>query len=314
MAFACRRLRPLARMRLVRRTILGAAAAAFLLVVPVVTAAQNGRTPVLNAEAVLLADGDERIIYAKNAEAERAPASLVKLMTLYLAFEAIEAGRANLDQIVTVSVHAASTPRYRMGLRPGEDIPLRVLLEGVAIASANDAATAVAEAIAGDEAAFVAAMNDKAKELGLNDTRFTNPHGLPDPGQRSTARDLLHLTLRLLQDYPAARTLLGGQTFIYRGRVYTRHIPLFNDPLGVQALKTGYTHEAGYNLSVTAWRDGHQFVMIVLGCRSRALSFLDAKRLLHYGFIEAGLDPPPDERPRLKRSKSLPPRRTVKRS
>ncbi|MBI4245735.1 MAG: hypothetical protein HY614_00970, partial [Candidatus Rokubacteria bacterium] len=94
------------------------------------------------------------------------------------------------------------------------------------------------------------------------------------------------------------RTLLGGQMFVYRGRVYARHIPLFNDPLGVQALKTGFTQEAGYNLSVTAWRDGHQFVMIVLGCRSRAHSFLDAKRLLQYGFVETGLEAPAEERPR----------------
>jgi D-alanyl-D-alanine carboxypeptidase len=133
-------------------------------------------------------------------------------------------------------------------------------------------------------------MNDKGKELGLTHTRFANPHGLPDPAQRSNARDMAQLTQRLLQDYPMSRPLLGGQTFIYRGRVYTRHIPLFNDPGGVQALKTGFTHEAGYNLAVAAWRGGQQFLMIVLGARTRALSFLDAKRLLHYGFVETGLE------------------------
>jgi D-alanyl-D-alanine carboxypeptidase len=100
------------------------------------------------------------------------------------------------------------------------------------------------------------------------------------------------LTGRLIHDYPMSRPLLGGQTFIYRGRVYTRHIPLFSDPGGVQALKTGFTHEAGYNLAVSAWRGGQQFLMIVLGARTRALSFLDAKKLLHYGFIETGLEVP----------------------
>jgi D-alanyl-D-alanine carboxypeptidase len=89
--------------------------------------------------------------------------------------------------------------------------------------------------------------------------------------------------------------LLGGQTFIYRRRVYTRHVPLFHDPLGVQAIKTGFTQEAGYNLAVAAWRDGQQFVMILLGCRSRARSFLDAKRLLQFGFVETGLETPEDE-------------------
>jgi D-alanyl-D-alanine carboxypeptidase len=251
-------------------------------------AASNGRTPAFTAEALLLIDPDGKVLFAKNAENDRAPASLVKLMTLYIACEELEAGRADLDELVTVSLHAATTARYRMGLRAGEHVPLRVLLEGVAIASANDAATALAERLSGDEGTFVERMNAKGRELGLTSTRFANPHGLPDPAQRSNARDMAQLTARLLQDYPMARPLLGGQTFIYRGRVYTRHIPLFNDPGGVQALKTGFTHEAGYNLAVAAWRGGQQFLMIVLGARTRALSFLDAKRLLQYGFVETG--------------------------
>jgi D-alanyl-D-alanine carboxypeptidase len=263
-----------------------------LLLAPLtVPAAANGRTPNFSAEALLLVDPEGRTIYAKNAENERAPASLVKLMTLYLAFEDIAGGRADPDEIVGVSHHAALTPRYRMGLRAGEQVPLHVLLEGVAIASANDAATALAERLAGDEPSFVVRMNDKARELSLNGTRFANPHGLPDPIQRSNARDLALLTSRLLQDHPASRPLLGGQTFVYRGRVYARHIPLFNDPGGVQALKTGFTNEAGYNLAVAAWRGGQQFLMIVLGARTRAQSFLEAKRLLQYGFVETGLEP-----------------------
>jgi D-alanyl-D-alanine carboxypeptidase len=267
--------------------------------VPAVAAAQNGRAPALNAEAFLLLDTEGRILHAKNADLERAPASLVKLMTLYLAFEDLETGLADLDEPVTVSVDAATTPRHRMGLRAGEQVPLRVLLEGAAIASANDAAAALAEHLGGDEAAFVARMNAKAQDLGLTATRFGNAHGLPDPVQRTSARDMAVLTGRLLQDHPAARFLLGGQTFLFRGRMYTRHIPLFRDPLGVQALKTGFTQQAGYNLAVAAWRDGQHFVMIVLGCRSRTQSFLDAKRLLHYGFVEAGLEAPADPRPRV---------------
>jgi len=262
------------------------------LCIPPAAAADLIQPPKFSAEAVLLVDPDGRVIYAKNAENERAPASLVKLMTLYLACEDLDAGRANVEELVAVSRHAASVGRYRMGLRVGEEVPLHVLLEGVAIASANDAATALAERLAGDESTFVARMNDKARELGLTGTRFANPHGLPDAIQRSNARDLAMLTGRLLQDYPMSRPLLGGQTFIYRGRVYARHIPLFSDPGGVQALKTGFTQEAGYNLAVAAWRGGQQFLMIVLGARTRALSFLDAKRLLHYGFVETGLEAP----------------------
>ena len=253
-------------------------------------AAAEVQPPRFSAEAVLLIDPEGRVIYAKNADNERAPASLVKLMTLYRACEDLDAGRADVDEMVTVSRHAATVGRYRMGLRTGEEVPLRVLLEGVAIASANDAATALAERLGGDEPTFVVRMNDKARELGLTGTRFANPHGLPDAIQRSNARDLAVLTGRLIQDYPMSRPLLGGQTFIYRGRVYARHIPLFSDPGGVQALKTGFTQEAGYNLAVSAWRGGQQFLMIVLGARTRALSFLDAKKLLHYGFVETGLE------------------------
>jgi D-alanyl-D-alanine carboxypeptidase (penicillin-binding protein 5/6) len=273
--------------------------AALLVVAPVAATAANGRSLGLSAEAVLLLDAEGRVIYAKNSEFEHAPASLVKLMTLYLAFEDLEAGHADLDEIVTVSQNAAATPRYRMGLRAGEQVPLRVLMEGVAIASANDAATALAERLGGHEAIFVERMNARARALGLASTRFANPHGLPDPGQRSSARDLAQLTGRLLHDHPMSRTMLGGQTFIWNGRVYARHIPLFNDPGGVQALKTGFTREAGYNLAVSAWRSGHQFVMIVLGARSRGLSFSDARKLLHHGFVETGLEtPPPEPKPR----------------
>ena len=257
----------------------------------------NGRLPSLTAEAVLLMNSDGQVLFAKNAESDHAPASLVKLMTLYLAFEDIEAGRATLEDPVVISHAAATTPRYRMGLREREVVPLRILLEGVAIASANDAATAVAEHLSADEETFVARMNAHAREFGMSATRYANPHGLPDPVQRSNARDIAVLMGRLLQDYPAARTMLGGQTFIYRGRVYARNISLFSDPGGVQALKTGFTREAGYNLAVSAWRAGQQFLMIVLGARTRAQSYLDGKKLLRYGFVEAGIEPQPDTRP-----------------
>jgi D-alanyl-D-alanine carboxypeptidase len=263
-----------------------------VVLIPAVAAAQNARRLILNSEAVLLLDPAGKTLYAKNAEHERAPASLVKLMTLYLACEDLDTGAADLEEVVTVSAHAAATARYRMGLRAGQEVPLRAILEGVAIASANDAAVALAERLEGDEASFVARMNAKAKELGLTGTHFANPHGLPDPAQHSNARDLAELTGRLLHDYPMVRPLLGGQTFIWNGRVYSRQIPLFKDPGGVQALKTGFTNEAGYNLAVSAWRSGQQYLMIVLGARTRQLSFLDAKKLLHYGFVESGIEPP----------------------
>ncbi len=268
--------------------------------------AQNGIPPVLSAESVLLLDSQGNILFAKNAEEGHAPASLVKLMTLYLAFEDLEAGRVSWDEAVPVSVRASRTPRYRLGLRAGEKVPFRVLLEGVAIASANDAATALSEHLAGDEEGFVARMNATAEKIGLTQTRFANPHGLPDPNQKSTARDLAVLTDRLLQDYPESRTLLGGKTFVYRRRVYSRQIPLFRHPGGVQALKTGFTNEAGYNLAVAAWRNGQRFLCILLGAQTRGLSFLDAQKLLQYGFVQTGLDSADEEpRPPTKKSRRV---------
>ena len=276
----------------------------------------NSRPPVLSAESVLLVDTQGKVVFAKRPADSHAPASLVKLMTLYLACEALEAGRAQWEEPVIISHRVVLTPRYRMGLRAGEAVPLRTLLEGVAIASANDAAAAVAEHLGGTEEAFVAAMNAKAEELGLTHTHFANPHGLPDPNQRTTAEDLAKLILRLLDDYPSSRPLLGGATFVYRGRVYSRNIPLFRDPGGVQALKTGFTREAGYNLAISAWKSGQQFVLITLGSQTRSLSFRDAKAVLRYGFYETGLEaaPPPSAPPRHPRRPTRPRRQRSSRS
>jgi len=252
--------------------------------------AQADRPMHLSAESVLLLAPNGTVLFAKNPSEGHAPASLVKLMTLYLACEDLEAGRAQWDGLVTISRRAAETPRYRMGLRAGEELPFRTLLEGVAIASANDAATAVSEHLGGTEEAFVERMNAKAAELGLSSTHFANAHGLPDPGQRSTAQDMARLIGHLVQDYPASRPLLGGASFVYRGRLHSRRIPLFQDPGGVQALKTGFTREAGYNLAIAAWREGQRFLLIVMGAQTRSLSFRDAKQLLRYGFVESGFE------------------------
>jgi D-alanyl-D-alanine carboxypeptidase len=261
---------------------------ALLCLVAAPAAAQNGRPFPLNAECVLLLDPEGKVLFAKNAGDNHAPASLVKLMTLYLAYEDLEAARVQWDEPVNITRNAAQTPRFRMGLRGGESVRFSVLLEAVAIASANDAATAVAEHLAGSEERFVERMNVKAQELGLTATRFANAHGLPDPAQRSTAQDLATLTGRLLTDHPIARIVLGGKTFMYRGRIYTRRIPLFERPGGVEALKTGFTNEAGYNLAVAAWRAGQQFLLIVLGAQTRFRSFRDARTLLEYAFHEGG--------------------------
>ena len=280
-----------------------------ILLSPLPSLADNRPLPLTASRAVLL-DPTGKVIFAKDADEAHAPASLVKMMTLYLALEDVESGRAHLDDMVTITQHAAQTPRYRMGLKTGERVPLRILLDGVGIASANDAATAVAEHLGGgNESAFVERMNEKAQALGLTHTRFANPHGLPAAAQRSTARDLATLIARLVTDHPSSRAILGAQSFEHNHRTYTRHIPLFRDPGGVEALKTGFTREAGYNLAVTAWKAGQQFLMIVLGAKTRGQSFRDAQKMLHYGFVETGLE---KDAPQVKRAVSAPAKSPVR--
>jgi D-alanyl-D-alanine carboxypeptidase len=254
---------------------------------PAVAGAAGPRAPSVTAEAGLLLDlATGEVLWEKNPEGDRAPASLVKLMTLFLAYTDLRAGAVRLEDPVTISENAAAISRYRMGLRAGRVVPFEILLAGVAVASANDAATAVAEHVAGSEAAFVERMNAEAQRMGLAHTVFANPHGLPDPRQRSTARDMAVLAQHLLREFPESREVLGQTQFTWGGRVYRRRIPLFRDPGGVTALKTGYTLEAGYNLAVAAARAGNGLLCVILGADTRGLSFLDAGRLLRFGFGE----------------------------
>jgi len=249
----------------------------------------------VNVDSAVLVEmekGQVQVLYAKNPEGERAPASLVKLMTLYLALESVRAGEIRLSDVVFISPNAATADRYRMGLRAGERVTLETLLGGVAIASANDAAVAVAEAVEGSVEAFVARMNARAQEIGLVHTRFANPHGLPGGEQYATAADLALLTLRLLADYPEAGRFLEGQRFVHRGRVYERRFSLFQNPGGILALKTGYTGEAGYNLAVVARKSGKQLLVVLLGAGTRGGSFSEAARLLNLGFKNGEPEPP----------------------
>ena len=245
------------------------------------------QSPAVTAEAGLLLDiATGQVLWAKNPEEARAPASLVKLMTLYLAYQDLRAGKVQLGDPAIVGPNAIQTSRYRMGLQAGQVVPFEVLLAGVAIASANDAALALAEHLAGSEELFVERMNAEAERIGLGHTRFANPHGLPDPQQRTTAHDMALLAQTLLREFPESRDVLGETEFTWRGRVYQRRIPLFRDPGGVTALKTGYTLEAGYNLAVAAGKAGSRLLCIILGAETRGLSFLDAGRLLKFGFGE----------------------------
>lgn len=246
------------------------------------------RPPRLRAEAALLVDlVSGEVLFSKNAESPLAPASLTKLMTLYLACEDVAAGRVSLEDEVPVSPRAARTPSSRVPLRKGERLPLGKLLEAVAVISANDASVAVAEYLAGTEEEFVARMNRRAAELGLTETHFSNAHGLPSPDQRSTAWDVAALALRLFEGYPLALDLLARKSFHHRNITRNRYLGLLGDNSGIEGVKTAWTREAGFSLVATARKDDRRLLVVVLKARNRYQRELAARTLLGYGFERA---------------------------
>ncbi len=169
------------------------------------------------------------VLYAENADEPRYPASLTKMMTLYLTFEALEEGRLSLDQPLPVSAQAAAMPATKLWLSAGSSIPVDTAIRALAVRSANDVAVVVAEALGGSEQRFANLMTVKARELGMNATTFRNASGLPDDQQRTTARDMLTLSVRVMQDFPRYYHYFGLQEFTYRGTRHTSHNRLVRD-------------------------------------------------------------------------------------
>lgn len=278
------------RRRAARVVGLAAAVTALLLGVggAATTPGEAERPPRLRAEAALLVDlVSGEVLFSKNAEISLPPASLTKLMTLYLALEDVAAGRVSLEDEVPVSPRAARTPSSRVPLRKGERLLLGKLLEAVAVISANDASVAVAEYLAGTEEEFVARMNRRATELGLTETHFSNAHGLPSRDQRSTAWDIAALALRLFEDYPLALDLLARRSFHHRNITRNRYLGLLSDNSGVEGVKTAWTREAGFSLIATARQEDRRLLVVVLKARNRVQREMATRALLRYGFARA---------------------------
>ncbi|MFW5655964.1 MAG: D-alanyl-D-alanine carboxypeptidase family protein, partial [Roseicyclus sp.] len=193
------------------------------------------------------------VLHSRNADTRLHPASLTKMMTLYIAFEAVRLGEIDLDTPVTVSRTAAAEPPSKLGLRAGSRIRFRFLIRAAAIRSANDAATAIAEAISGSEAAFAQRMNRTAQALGMTRTTFRNAHGLTQQGHLSTARDMTILGRRMVYDYPQYYNIFSRRqddAGIATIRNTNRHV--LNAYAGADGIKTGYTRAAGFNLVASA--------------------------------------------------------------
>lgn len=214
------------------------------------------------------------------------PASLTKMMTLYMTFEAIRDGRLTLDGRISVSRNAAAEPASKLGLRTGQKISVRDAIRACAVKSANDVATALGEAIGGTEQEFARMMTRRARELGMSSTTFKNANGLTDRGQRSTARDMALLGRRLMSDFPELSEVFSRKRFTYKGRNMRATNKLLSKYPGADGIKTGYTNASGYNLTATAEKNGDRIIAVVFGGRSSARRDSHVVRLLDDGFAK----------------------------
>ena len=246
--------------------------------------------PTINADSYFLVDFDTgAVLVEHNPDLQLPPASLTKLMTAYILAEEVALGRLALDDTVRVSRNAWSqNPVFNgsslMWIEPGKSVTVAELERGIVISSGNDATVAIAEHIAGSEAAFVDLMNRYAEEMGLTRTHFENSHGLPHPDHLSTARDLATTAVAAIRDHPERYAVYKEQSYTYNDITqYNRNHLLREDP-SVDGLKTGYTRVAGYGLVASAQREGMRLVSVVMGSSSTASRKAETRSLLNYGF------------------------------
>ena len=229
-----------------------------------------------------------KVLHSRNADTRLHPASLTKMMTLYIAFQAVENGEISLDDKVKISRHAASEPPSKLGLKSGQRIAFRYLIRAAAIKSANDAATAIGEALEGSEAAFARRMNRTAKELGMTRTTFKNAHGLTERGHMSTARDMTILGRHVLYDYPEYYNLFSRRsTHAGIKNVANTNRRLLANYRGADGIKTGYTRAAGFNLVSSAQRGNERIIATVFGGTSTTARNKRVAELLDMGFKRA---------------------------
>ena len=255
----------------------------------------------VQAKATLLMEKETgQVLFAQNEREKLEPASVTKVMTLLLVMEAIARGELHYEDVVTVSANAASMGGSQVYLSEGEQITVEELLKAVCVSSGNDAAVALAEQVSGVTELFVQQMNNRALELGMTDTHFANPTGLPAEGHVTSARDIALMSRELIGKHTDIRrfttiwmdTIRGGQF----GLSNTNKLIRFYD--GATGLKTGSTDAAGYCISATAERDGMELIAVVLGGETSQQRFEDAKTLLNYGFSAYALaDVTPAEAP-----------------
>jgi D-alanyl-D-alanine carboxypeptidase len=218
--------------------------------------------------AIVVDANDGSILYSVAADQRRYPASLTKMMTLYLLFEAIDSGQVSKTAAIPVSANAARQPASKLYLKAGDTIMVDTAIRALAVKSANDVATAVAEYLAGSEAAFARRMTARARQMGMSHTVFTNASGLPDSGMSTTARDMALLGLALRRDFPHHYAYFSLRSFEYRGKRIRGHNKVLDTVAGADGIKTGYIRASGYNLAASVRRSGRSLVAVVMGGKS----------------------------------------------
>ncbi|WP_448382917.1 D-alanyl-D-alanine carboxypeptidase family protein [Desulfosoma sp.] len=260
---------------------------------PALGAAESSIT--VNATSAMLVDVTHKeTLIEHNADVAIAPASFTKVLTLYLIFEALEKGDVKLDDSIYISKTAWQTGGSKMFVELGNKIPLEELLKGIAVVSGNDACVAVAEHLYGSVDAFVAAMNQKAQELGMSRSRFLNPHGLPTPGQMTTARDMATLATAYLRRFPQSLRFHSMTEYTYHDITQPNRNRLLLKDSSVDGLKTGFVADGGYHLMATAQRNGLRLLAVVMGAATPAVREKEALALLNYGFRLYAFIPPPN--------------------
>lgn len=224
------------------------------------------------------------VLYGKRADAPRYPASITKVMTLYLAFEALAAGKIELDDPVVFSPRAAAQSPTKLGVRAGDSITVMQAMQGMVTRSANDASVAMAEKLGGTEQRFATLMTLRAHELGMTNTNFTNANGLPDSRNISSARDLAILSRAVMRDYPQYYRLFSTKSFNFRGQTIGNHNHMLSEVSGVDGLKTGFTNASGFNIAISGVRDNRRLIVVVLGGPNRITRDRVAESLLNTGF------------------------------
>lgn len=233
----------------------------------------------------ILIDADTgQVLGEHDADVLTYPASLTKMMTLYLTFEALNQGRIQLNQPFYVSEHAATRAPSKLALTPGETVTVRDLILGVVTKSANDAATVLAEALGGSEDNFARLMTWKARRLGMNHSWYQNASGLPNPDQRTTARDVARLALALYHQFPREYRYFSTQQFDFHGQIVHSHNHLLEWYQGADGIKTGFVNASGFNLAASAARNGHRLIGVIMGGRSARSRDIQMASLLDQGF------------------------------